>query len=55
MQCELTYQQDLTAYIFDRQVHHTLFIVENAQVGDLGTQPFNIFSGIGIFNAQQDH
>ena len=37
----------------DRTVHNAVFIVKDAQVGNLLAQPFDIFLRVAVFNTDQ--
>jgi hypothetical protein len=54
MEGELAYQQDLAASIFDRAVHHSPGVIEDAQIDNLSTKPFDVFGRIGVFDAKED-
>src|SRR6185436_10940874 len=51
---ELTDQQNVPLHFHDREIHHAVSVIENAQPHEFAAEPFDIFVGIRILHREQD-
>ena len=54
-QSELAHKQYRTACVPYGKIETLLFILEDAQIGDLGRHPFGFIGGILLLDAQEHH